>query len=61
MSLALVTLMLKGPLVEAGGVSESATETTKFDVPRVVGVPEIAPVAVIESPTGRLPDTRDHT
>jgi hypothetical protein len=40
----------------AVGVSESVTVTVKFDVPAVVGVPEIAPVELFsESPLGRLP------
>src|ERR1019366_9378892 len=37
-------VMLSGALAVAGGVSESATCTVKFEVPAVVGVPEITPV-----------------
>ena len=49
--------MLSGPLTMiAGGVSESATCTVKFDVPAVVGVPKIAPVVWFNcKPGGRLP------
>jgi len=38
----------------------SATFAVKLDVPAVVGVPVIAPPALIESPAGRLPEFTDH-
>jgi hypothetical protein len=44
----------------AVGVSESVTVTVKFDVPAVVGVPEIAPVELFkDSPAGKLPVVTD--
>lgn len=39
----------------------SATWTVKFDVPTVVGVPEISPVELFKlRPAGKLPATIDH-
>ena len=37
------------------GVPESLAVTVKFEVPAVVGVPEIAPAALIVNPAGKLP------
>ena len=56
------TTMLKFAVaVLAVGVSESVTVTVKFVVPEAVGVPEIAPVAVLRvRPAGRLPVVTDH-
>jgi hypothetical protein len=49
-------VMLSGALAVAGGVSESATCTVKFEVPTVVGVPVIAPVPAFNcKPGGKLP------
>jgi hypothetical protein len=46
--------MLNGWLAVWGGVELSATCAVKGKVPAVVGVPEIAPVAVFnDSPAGR--------
>jgi hypothetical protein len=43
------------------GLLLSDTDTVKLEVPLLVGVPEIAPVAVPRlSPGGRLPDETDH-
>ena len=48
--------MLSGALAVAGGVSESATCTVKFEVPTVVGVPVIAPVLAFKcKPSGNVP------
>ena len=43
----------------SAGVWESVTRTVKFEVPAVVGVPEITPPELKESPAGRLPLWRD--
>jgi hypothetical protein len=40
-------------------LAASVTVTVKLEGPAVVGVPEIAPPALIESPLGRLPDVTD--
>jgi hypothetical protein len=43
------------------GLLLSDTDTVKLDVPLVVGVPEITPVADARvSPAGRVPDEIDH-
>jgi hypothetical protein len=43
------------------GLLLSDTETVKLEVPPLVGVPEVAPVADAKlSPAGRLPDETDH-
>ena len=48
--------MLSGAVAVAGGVSESATCTVKFDVPAVVGVPVMAPVLAFNcKPDGKVP------
>jgi hypothetical protein len=45
----------------SGVLWESVTLTVKFEVPAVVGVPEIVPVELPrDSPAGRLPDRTDH-
>src|SRR5436305_5161678 len=41
--------------------SLSATRTVKFEVPDLVGVPEITPVDERLSPAGSVPDARLHT
>ena len=39
----------------ACGLSPSATDSVKFDVPTAVGVPEMVPVAALKlSPAGRV-------
>jgi len=42
-----------------GGELLSVTRRVKFDVPTVVGVP-LMTAPFRDSPTGRVPDTRDH-
>jgi hypothetical protein len=54
--LAELITMLSAALALTAGLSESVAVTVKSEVPVVVGVPEITPLAeLIESPAGRLP------
>jgi hypothetical protein len=54
-----VIKMLRASVTVAG--SASSTCTVKFEVPAVVGVPEITPVVAFRlNPAGRLPVTMDH-
>jgi hypothetical protein len=46
-------------LPDAVALAESVTVTVKVELPAAVGVPEIAPSAVIDNPFGRLPDMID--
>ena len=49
-------VILSAAVVVAGGDSESLTCTVKFEVPAVVGVPEITPLlAPRVKPAGKLP------
>ena len=43
----------------AVALAASVTVTVKLDGPAVVGVPEIAPAALIDNPAGKLPDVTD--
>ena len=43
----------------SAGVWESVTLTVKFEVPAVVGVPEITPPELKERPAGRVPESSD--
>jgi hypothetical protein len=43
----------------SAGVWESVTWTVKLEVPAVVGVPEITPPELKESPAGSEPDASD--
>jgi hypothetical protein len=47
--------MLSCWLAVCGGVPESVAVTVKVEVPRVVGVPEIVPELLNESPPGSVP------
>jgi hypothetical protein len=49
--------MAKLPLAVA--LAASVTVTVKLKLPATVGVPEIAPLAFIDNPFGRLPDVTD--
>jgi hypothetical protein len=61
-----VTVVVPRPTVtdRACGVAVlfavSVTATVKSKVPAVVGVPEIEPDWITDSPGGRVPDDRDH-
>ena len=51
-----LTVMASGAVAVAGGDSESLTCTVKFEVPGVVGVPEISPLLAFRvKPFGKLP------
>jgi hypothetical protein len=39
--------------------AESETRAVNENVPEVLGVPEITPAGLIETPEGRLPDSLD--
>ena len=44
---------------DASAPTESLALTEKENVPGAVGVPEMAPSAFIDTPSGRLPDSTD--
>ena len=50
-----LTGMLSGWLAVCGRVPESLAVMVKFEVPGVVGVPEIVPELLNESPAGSVP------
>jgi len=51
------TVMLRFAEAEVAGEPESVTLTVKLEVPAVVGVPEIAPVAAVSvRPAGSEPE-----
>jgi hypothetical protein len=50
-----LSTMLSGWLAVCAGVRESVAVTLKAEVPGVVGVPEIVPELLNESPAGRVP------
>ncbi len=53
-------MMLKAFVAVSCGELESAACTVKFDVPAVVGVPAIAPVAAFNvNPAGSVPTVTD--
>jgi hypothetical protein len=43
----------------SAGACESVTRTVKFDVPAVVGVPDITPPELKDSPAGSVPEAND--
>jgi hypothetical protein len=57
-----VTTVIDSPesVAVCGGRLESATCAVKLEVPPAVGVPEITPDVLSESPAGNDPDTNDH-
>jgi hypothetical protein len=55
-----IEMLRLGDVVCAGGVSESVTVTVKFEVPRTVGVPVIAPVGASVRPVGSVPEFSVH-
>ena len=56
-----VTVMDRALVVDCGvGVVLSVACTVKFEVPAVVGDPEMEPLEASDSPAGREPEARDH-
>jgi hypothetical protein len=53
------TVMLSAFVTVCCGEPESAACTVKLEVPLVVGVPVIAPLAAKESPEGSVPTVTD--
>ncbi len=47
-------------VADCAGFEASVTRTVKFDVPFVVGVPEITPADDSDRPAGRVPEASDH-